>query len=101
MNKELVEKSIGYHGQPLQKIWEGEHGDESLHCLGITNPDYSVYNERQKKFEFHDRAKRLKIHTLIAKKANELFQNDPANDFNKSHKPSININFQSKHNDGE
>lgn len=77
-NCEWINKSLEYHGPPLQKIWEGEHGNESLHLLGIQNPDYSLYHTRQKHFVFQDRTKRLKIHTFIAKKANELFTNDPA-----------------------
>lgn len=79
MNLEMVVKSIGYHGQPLQKIWEGEHGDHNLISLGITNPDYSVYQKRQKHFAFQDRAKRLKLHLFIAKKAKELFTKDSTN----------------------
>lgn len=79
MNAELVAKSIGYHGQPLQKVWEGEQGDHSLFSLGITMPDYSVYQKRQKHFAFQDRTKRLKMHLFIAKKAKELFAKDPAN----------------------
>lgn len=74
MNAEWVAKSIGYHGQPLQKIWEGEFGEQSLYHLGITNPDYSVYQARQRYFAFQDRAKRLKFHLFIAKKATEMFE---------------------------
>lgn len=79
LNSELVAKSIGYHGQPLQKVWEGEHGDHNLFSLGITMPDYSVYQKRQKHFAFQDRTKRLKMHLFIAKKAKELFAKDSAN----------------------
>lgn len=75
MNSEWISKSIGYHGQPLQKIWEGEHGEYNLYSLGVTNPDYSVYQARQKHFAFQDRTKRLKLHSFIAKKAEELFEN--------------------------
>lgn len=79
LNSELVAKSIGYHGQPLQKVWEGELGDHNLYSLGITMPDYSVYQKRQKHFAFQDRTKRLKMHLFIAKKAKELFAKDFAN----------------------
>lgn len=78
LNNELVTKSIEYHGQPLQKVWEGEHGIQSLHNIGVHNPDFTLYYKRQKQFVFQDRAKRLKIHSFIAKKANELFTTDPA-----------------------
>lgn len=78
LNPEWVIKSIEYHGQPLQKVWEGEHGIQSLHNVGVNNPDFTLYQMRQKQFVFQDRAKRLKIHSFIAKKANELFATDPA-----------------------
>lgn len=74
INPEWVAKSIGYHGQPLQKIWEGEMGEHNLYTLGITSPDYSAYQTRQKYFSFQDRAKRLKFHLFVAKKAKELFE---------------------------
>lgn len=78
LNSEWVTKSLEYHGQPLQKVWEGEHGIQSLHAIGVQNPDFTLYYKRQKQFVFQDRAKRLKIHSFIAKKANELFATDPA-----------------------
>lgn len=86
MNAEWVAKSIGYHGQPLQKVWEGEHGDYNLFSLGITNPDYSVYQARQKQFAFQDRTKRLKFHSFIAKKAKELFTNNASVELAKSNR---------------
>lgn len=78
LNSEWVTKSIEYHGQPLQKVWEGEHGIQSLQNIGVRNPDFAQYHARQKQFVFSDRAKRLKVHSFIAKKANELFATDPA-----------------------
>ena len=78
LNSEWVTKSIEYHGQPLQKVWEGEHGIQSLQNIGVRNPDFTLYQTRQRQFVFQDRAKRLKIHSFIAKKANELFAIDPA-----------------------
>lgn len=78
LNSEWVRKTLEYHGQPMQKVWEGEHGNQSLHQLGIRDPDYSFYMTRQKRFVFQDRAKRLKMHSFIAKHANKLFANDPA-----------------------
>lgn len=88
VNAEWVTKSLEFHGQPLQKAWEGEHGIESLSNLGIRNPDYAVYQERQKHFVFQDRAKRLKIHTFIAKKANELFASDTDTECARSNRTS-------------
>lgn len=73
MNTELISKSLCFHGQPLQKIWEGERGNHDLYRLGLSNPDYSIYTARQKTLTFQDRAKRLKLHQFIARKAPILF----------------------------
>lgn len=73
LDPDLVEKAIGFHGLPLQKIWEGERGDADLSRIGVTNPDYSVYQSRQKTLTFHDRAKRFKLHQFISKKADILY----------------------------
>lgn len=74
LNPSLVAKSIGFHGQPLQKIWEGERGNVDLLNIGVINPDYSAYQSRQKHFTFQNRAKRLRLHQFIAKNANMLFR---------------------------
>lgn len=73
MNSDLIVKSLCFHGQPLQKIWEGERGNHDLPRLGIANPDYSVYMARQKNLTFQDRAKRLKLHQFVARNASILF----------------------------
>lgn len=73
LNASLVAKSIGFHGQPLQKIWEGERGDVDLLKIGVINPDYSAYQMRQKHFTFQNRAKRLRLHQFIAKNAKTFF----------------------------
>lgn len=88
LSAEWVTKSLEYHGQPLQKVWEGEHGIQSLHNIGVRNPDFTLYHARQKQFVFQDRAKRLKIHSFIAKKANELFPSDPAKECARSNNSS-------------
>lgn len=72
MNKQLICNSLCFHGQPLLKIWEGERGSE-LENIGIVNPDFSVYNLRQKSLTFQDRAKRLKLHQFLAKNCEDLF----------------------------
>lgn len=74
INPSLVAKSIGFHGQPLQKIWEGERGDVDLLKIGVINPDYSAYQMRQKHFTFQNRAKRLRLHQFIAKNAKLFFR---------------------------
>lgn len=73
LNTHLISQSLGFHGQPLQKIWEGERGENDLNRIGILNPDFSTYQIRQKTLTFQDRAKRLKLHQFIAKKAKSLF----------------------------
>lgn len=73
----LVERSLGFHGIPMQKMWEGEHGDQDLIGAAIA-PDYGIYHARQKGFVFADRAKRLKLHQFLARKADILFARQPA-----------------------
>lgn len=80
LNPALVARSIGFHGQPLQKIWEGERGDVDLLKIGVVNPDYSAYQKRQKHFTFQNRAKRLRLHQFIAKNANLFFRTMSDND---------------------
>lgn len=92
LNPEWVNRSVEYHGQPLQKAWEGEHGIQTLYNIGVRNPDFSLYQNRQKHFVFQDRAKRLKIHSFIAKKANELFAHDPAKECSQSNQQLTNKN---------
>lgn len=54
-------------------MWEGERGNLDLVHIGVTYPDYSMYQARQKYLTFQDRAKRLKLHQFISKKATELY----------------------------
>ncbi|XP_058062623.1 tetratricopeptide repeat protein 14 homolog [Anopheles bellator] len=73
LSRALIEGALGYHGKPLQKIWETERQDE-LQQLGIqSDPDFSVYMARQKHLSFCERAKRLKLHQFMAKNAQTLF----------------------------
>lgn len=92
LNPEWVNRSIEFHGQPLQKAWEGEHGIQTLHNIGVRNPDFSLYQMRQKQFVFQDRAKRLKMHSFIAKQANQLFAHDPAKECLQSNQQLTNKN---------
>lgn len=73
LNTELIARSISYHGLPLQKMWEGERGESDLQQQGLSRPDYSMYQMRQKYLTFQDRAKRLRLHQFISKKADEVF----------------------------
>lgn len=69
----LIARSISYHGLPLQKMWEGERGEHDLQEQGLLRPDYSMYQMRQKYLTFQDRAKRLRLHQFISKKADAVF----------------------------
>ncbi|XP_017083802.1 tetratricopeptide repeat protein 14 homolog isoform X2 [Drosophila eugracilis] len=73
MNFEYIGQALGYHGQPLQKIWDDERGVEDLRVMGLTQVNYAVYQERQKFFTFQERAKRLKMHQFLARKATDLY----------------------------
>lgn len=73
LNAQLIAKSLGYHGLPLQKAWEEEHGVSDLKKLGLVNLDFSVYLSRQKSLTFSDRAKRLRLHQFMCRKSTSLF----------------------------
>lgn len=73
LDKDLVARTISYHGLPLQKMWEGERGDADLVQLGLVHPDYNLYKARQKYLTFQDRAKRLRLHQFISKYADALY----------------------------
>lgn len=68
-----VSQTLGYHGPPLQKIWETEKDANDLARIGVQNIDYSVFEERQKGFQFQERAKRLKLQQFICKSASVYF----------------------------
>lgn len=68
-----VERSIGFHGAPMQKVWEGERGDADLPRANV-KPDFGVYHTRQKHFAFQDRTKRLRLHQFLARKATILYR---------------------------
>lgn len=72
----LVERTLGFHGAPMQKVWEGERGDQDL-LRATVAPDFGVYAGRQKGLEFADRAKRLQLHQFLARKADVLFGRQP------------------------
>lgn len=73
LNTNFISQTLGYHGLPLQKVWEDERGTSDLRSLGCVNLDYSVYFARQKSLTFNDRTKRLRLHQFMCKKANLLF----------------------------
>lgn len=85
----LIAKSLNYHGQQLQKIWESERGENDLYKIGVPTPDYAEYQVRQKFLNFQDRGKRLKLQQFIAKKASFLFDVDLLQDLTPTEKPKI------------
>lgn len=85
LNTDLIARSISYHGLPLQKMWEGERGETDLQQQGLLRPDYSMYQMRQKYLTFQDRAKRLKLHQFISKKADEIFDQRLLTDVRTNH----------------
>ncbi|XP_054746912.1 tetratricopeptide repeat protein 14 homolog [Anastrepha obliqua] len=77
MNPNYITRALCFHGQPMQKIWEDERGAGNIHQCGVpAQPDYSIYQERQKNFTFQDRAKRLKLHQFFARKAPDLYDTE-------------------------
>uniref|UniRef100_A0A182NBJ4 TPR_REGION domain-containing protein n=1 Tax=Anopheles dirus TaxID=7168 RepID=A0A182NBJ4_9DIPT len=75
LDRALIQQTLGYHGKPLQKIWESEGQPNELLRLGLdNNVDFAIYTARQRYFSFQDRTKRLKLHQFMARKAGALFQ---------------------------
>lgn len=83
----LIAKSLNYHGQQLQKIWESERGENDLYKIGVPTPDFAEYQARQKYLNFQDRGKRLKLQQFIAKKANFLFDVELLQDVKTADRP--------------
>ncbi|XP_035910771.1 tetratricopeptide repeat protein 14 [Anopheles stephensi] len=79
LNRELIQRTVGYHGKPLQKIWESELPPYELQKLGIDDGlDFVVYMARQKHFTLQERAKRLKLQQFIVRNANALYRHYPS-----------------------
>ncbi|CAG9769036.1 unnamed protein product [Ceutorhynchus assimilis] len=78
LNSQLISKAINFHGQQLQKIWEGEFGENDLSRRNIKDLNFQVYGQRQKNLSFQDRGKRLKLQQFIVKKANAIFSMQPS-----------------------
>lgn len=77
LNPQLISRAINFHGQQLQKLWEGEHGETDLGRRGVKDLNFQVYGQRQKTLSFQDRGKRLKLQQFIVKKANVIFSIQP------------------------
>ncbi|GLG97925.1 Uncharacterized protein GBIM_04587 [Gryllus bimaculatus] len=75
LSSELIVRALNFHGQQLQRLWEGERGEGDLPKQGVDvkELDFDVYQQRQKHLSFQDRGKRLKLQQFIVKKAAALF----------------------------
>lgn len=78
LNNQLLARSLNFHGQQLQKLWEGEFGESDLTRRNIKELNFQVYGQRQKNLSFQDRGKRLKLQQFLIKKANTIFNLSPA-----------------------
>lgn len=77
VNSQLLTRTINFHGQQLQKLWEGEFGESDLSRRNVKDLSFQVYGQRQKNLSFQDRGKRLKLQQFLVKKANSIFNLSP------------------------
>lgn len=88
MDSGLIKKALCFHGKPMQKIWDDERGSGDLQIMGVPEDgNYNIYMDRQKYFTFQDRAKRLKLHQFLARKAVDLYDKDLSKSLVQSIKP--------------
>ncbi|KAJ8683624.1 hypothetical protein QAD02_019416 [Eretmocerus hayati] len=73
MDSRLIVQALNYHGQQLQKVWESERNESELAILNLKEPNFEIYQQRQKTLSFSDRGKRLKLQQFLAKKADALY----------------------------
>lgn len=78
VNNQLLTRAINFHGQQLQKLWEGEFGENDLTRRNLKDFNFQVYGQRQKSLSFQDRGKRLKLQQFLIKKANSIYNLSPA-----------------------
>lgn len=76
INTQWLTKAMNFHGQQLQKLWEGEYGEHDLGRRNVRDLNYQVYGQRQKHLSFQDRGKRLKLQQFIVKNADVIFSTD-------------------------
>lgn len=55
MDARLVAQALNYHGQQLQKVWEGERNENELVMLNLKDPSFEIYQQRQKTLRYIDR----------------------------------------------
>lgn len=73
IDSQLLARSLNFHGQQLQKLWESEFGENDIIRRNIKDLNFHVYGQRQKNLSFQDRGKRLKFQQFLIKKANSIF----------------------------
>lgn len=76
VDSSLLTRTLNYHGQQLQKLWEAEYGENDLQKRNVKELNFQLYNQRQKMLSFQDRGKRLKLQQFIVKFADTLFSTD-------------------------
>lgn len=52
MDARLVAQALNYHGQQLQKVWEGERNENELVMLNLKEPNFEIYQQRQKTLRY-------------------------------------------------
>lgn len=52
MDARLVAQTLNYHGQQLQKVWEGERNENELVMLNLKEPSFEIYQQRQKTLRY-------------------------------------------------
>ena len=52
MDARLVAQALNYHGQQLQKVWEGERNENELVMLNLKDPSFEIYQQRQKTLRY-------------------------------------------------
>jgi len=52
MDARLVGQALNYHGQQLQKVWEGERNENELVMLNLKDPNFEIYQQRQKTLRY-------------------------------------------------
>lgn len=52
LNTELISNSLNFHGQQLQKLWESDREEGELQKFGVTNLEFSLYQQRQKHLRY-------------------------------------------------
>lgn len=52
MDPRLIAQALNYHGQQLQKVWESERNESELAMLNLKEPNFEIYQQRQKTLRY-------------------------------------------------